>query len=447
VAIERNNTALEFETMLRRHLKRGGAPVAACAGFDFDAASACLEDALGRPARARFETHLAGCAACRRHLIELARLSQLAPQAETPLVAVAGQAPVRIRWKETVAGWFDFSAWSWKWQTIGAAGAAVAVLIAALSVPVWQRMSKPASDLVVAQSSGGALSAAEPASPSPESSPQILGDGNFAALSDQSLARPDAGVDARVPKPEVGLKQGEGEIAVVPSDKSLNLAAGRADQLIRFDFGRTRSGALPESPQLNSPPQPNPAPPLPPSVAGAAERVQPQVAARLAGQSQAEAADVADGSGRRNVTAQITPPPEYNPMIYDSEKPPPPRNQTQSGKAELQKAESHWRNRVMGFLPDRKPEPERKTSIGKEDDESFKPMTVRIRDKVFRFERNLWVDQDYKPALMGWRVLKLVRGSKDYEKVLADDPRLKEFFDHGPIIIVWKDKIYKVVSR
>ena len=108
MAIERNNTALEFETMLRRHLKSGGAPVAACAGFEADAASAYLEDALGKSARASYESHLAGCAACRRHLIEVARLSQLAPQAETPPVAVADQAPVWVRWEAAVAGWFDF---------------------------------------------------------------------------------------------------------------------------------------------------------------------------------------------------------------------------------------------------------------------------------------------------------------------------------------------------
>ena len=83
MANEWNNTAfVEFETMLRRHLRSGAAPVAACAGFDLDAASAYLEGALGGSHRAGYESHLAGCATCRRHLIELARLAQTAPLAE-----------------------------------------------------------------------------------------------------------------------------------------------------------------------------------------------------------------------------------------------------------------------------------------------------------------------------------------------------------------------------
>ena len=442
MATERNNTALEFETMLRRHLKSGGAPVAACAGFEVDAASAYLEDALGKSARAHYESHLAGCAACRRHLIELTRLSQLAAQAETQPVAVADQAPARVRWKATVAGWFDFSVWNWKWPTIGAAGTISAILFAMLGAQMWRQMPKPATDSAAVAAHSGAevsLSAASP-SPSPEASLPIAGDSTVA----YSLPEARSRADARVPKPDVDPQRNEKEIAVVASDKSLNLAAGQADG--QFDFSARKSATLSEAPQLRTAMTQGLAAPAPQSVLiGGGERSERQASAKLDDQSQPEAVIVVDGGSRADLTGRIAAPPEYNPMISDTEKSQ-ARSRPQNGKAELQPAKSKWRERVMGFLPDHKPEPERKTPLSA-DDESLKPLTVRIRDKVFRFEQNMWIDQTYRPAVARWRVTKLVRGSKEYERVLADDPQLKEFFDQGPIIIVWKDKIYRVVGQ
>src|SRR5262245_9803129 len=128
--------------MLQRHLKSGGAPVAACAGFDFDAASAYLEGALGGSQRGGYESHLAGCATCRRHLIELSRLAQAAPQAETQPAPVLDQTPAWVRWREVVAGWFDLSARNMKWQMAGVAGAVLVTLIAALSAQYLRRAAE-----------------------------------------------------------------------------------------------------------------------------------------------------------------------------------------------------------------------------------------------------------------------------------------------------------------
>src|SRR5262249_47484310 len=148
---------VEFETMLRRRLRSGAAPVAVCAGFDFDAASAYLESALGGSHRASYESHLAGCAACRRHLIELSRLAQSAPLAEARLVEAKPSpaiAPNRIpawsRWKEAVTIWFDFSSWKLKWRIASAGGAAFAILIAALGVQSWRQASSNHSEIAAA---------------------------------------------------------------------------------------------------------------------------------------------------------------------------------------------------------------------------------------------------------------------------------------------------------
>src|SRR5262249_26932654 len=167
--------------MLRRHLKSGGAPVTACAGFDFDTANAYLEDALGGSQRVGFESHLAGCASCRRHLIELSRLAKTVPHVGAPPAAVSDQSPSWVRWREGVVGWSDLSSWNLKWQMVGAAGAMFAILIAALSVQSWRQASKQA-DSVASAITPPAIQAdlkVQPSSPepSPQGTPSLI-DGN-----------------------------------------------------------------------------------------------------------------------------------------------------------------------------------------------------------------------------------------------------------------------------
>src|SRR5262245_17331613 len=175
MANEWNKTAfVEFETMLRRHLRSGAAPVAACAGFDLDAASAYLEGALDEWRRASYESHLAGCAICRRHLIELARLAQAAPSFEARPAAAPDRIPAWNRWKESVAGWLDLSTWNLKWQIAGATGVAFAILIAALGAQSWRHASNRYANADVASNASATLPpAAESAvqtlpSPTPE---------------------------------------------------------------------------------------------------------------------------------------------------------------------------------------------------------------------------------------------------------------------------------------
>ncbi len=80
------------------------------------------------------------------------------------------------------------------------------------------------------------------------------------------------------------------------------------------------------------------------------------------------------------------------------------------------------------------------------EDESPKPMLIPIRNKVFRFEKGTLIDREYNSDMQKWRVWTLKPGSELYKKVLADEPLLKEFFDRGPILIVWKNRIYKVLK-
>src|SRR5262245_7737717 len=174
--------------MLRRHLTIGAAPCATCAGFDLDAASEYLEGALDEWRRASYESHLAGCAICRRHLIELSRLAQAAPSFESRPAAAPDRIPAWNRWKEAAAGWFDLSTWNLKWQIAGATGAAFVILIAALGVQLWRRAPYQA-ELSASKASAASQPAAEQSvqgfvSPSPEPSPRdeaTQGDQNLIA--------------------------------------------------------------------------------------------------------------------------------------------------------------------------------------------------------------------------------------------------------------------------
>jgi hypothetical protein len=104
-------------------------------------------------------------------------------------------------------------------------------------------------------------------------------------------------------------------------------------------------------------------------------------------------------------------------------------------------------------------ESERKTNSDKQtasDDGTPKPMQIMIRNKIFCFEkckgpdlekiRGMWIDREYDFEKQKWNIWTLTRDSEEYKRVLADEPLLKEFFDHGPILIVWKNRIYKVLK-
>lgn len=415
--------------MLRRHLKSGGAPVAACAGFDFDTASAYLEDALVRPERANYESHLAGCAACRRHLIELSHLAQTDPHAGTKPATVADQAPAWVRWREVIAGWFDLPGWNWKWQMVGAGGAAFAILIAALGVQSWRQGTRQTDSAIAANTDGAISGELKIQAPAPEPSPQgtpLLEAGDSIAIYQKNMQP-----SVPEPPPAVGPKESEPNVAVALASESSKLNAPQPSGALPFNFSAGQETPA-ETRQKVSEVQQNPV-------------IQPATPVMLVADSgNAGKQVVAERDEASNdITARMTPPPGINPM-YSDPPPPPPK---QRGKQQHEKLSSRLSGFARTFLPggsESESQSGRKPKLEPLDDESFKPLTVRIRNKVFRFDKDMWIDQDYKPEMQRWRVLPVKRGSKQYEQILADDPLLKEFFNQGPILVIWKDKIYKV---
>jgi hypothetical protein len=449
VANEWNKTAfVEFETMLRRHLRSGAAPVAACAGFDLDAASEYLEGALDEWRRASYESHLAGCAICRCHLIELARLAQAAPSFEARPAAAPDRIPAWNRWKEAVAGWFDLSTWNLKWQIAGATGAAFAILIAAFGVQSLRRAPSQV-DLAVSKASAASPLAAEQEiqtfpspTPTPESSAQYGADpatrGFIANLPGQSP----------IPAPPVGPA---GAAPSVPGEPPSRLLALNPNQPSEAPVAAKPGGVEPvQSPPLQT---------------RAVDFLQSRADKSILDVRGApkELAQVAQGP---NIT-----PPRYQPVLVGSKsetsaEPQPP--ETSSSKLNLGSLSEPFVEmmrrisrspRKLGFNS----ESEGKTKPDKHeasDDETLKPILIgkqkMIRDKIFCFEkckgpdlekiRGMWIDREYDFEKQKWNVWTLPSGSEEYKQALANEPLLKEFFDHRPILIVWKDRIYKVLK-
>ena len=77
------------------------------------------------------------------------------------------------------------------------------------------------------------------------------------------------------------------------------------------------------------------------------------------------------------------------------------------------------------------------------DDENFQPLMRRVRDKSFRFDRGVWIDQEYKPETRLQKT-RLTHGTPEFERALSDNPSLAPFFDLGAVIVVWQGRVYEV---
>jgi len=436
VANEWDKTAfVEFETMLRSHLRSGAAPVAACAGFDLDAASAYLEGALGLSHRASYESHLAGCAICRRHLIELARLTQAAPLFEARPTAAPDRIPAWDRWKEAVAGWFHLPTWNLKWQIAGATGAAFAILIAALGVQLWRRAPNQ-PDLAISRAS-----ATPPASeiiaqtlPSPNPEPPSQ---DADRRAEDLIAIPQRPSKDPVPAPLIGPTGNTQEYAAALGSRGDSLMLSSSQPAEAPPAAKPSGGEVKQSP----PPQPRAFTKNEFSRAGGS--------VLEVGKSPEERADGEIAQG-----ANITLPP-FRADLVRSKSEPRPKPGTRPKLRVLPEikiwslTELAKRSLAPFSKSDSGIESERKAKSDKQgasDDETSEPMLVTIRGKVFNFKKGMLTDRAYKPEMQKWNVWAMKQGDELYKRTLADEPLLKEFFDQAPILIVWGDRIYKVLK-
>jgi hypothetical protein len=453
VALEHNNTA--FETMLRRHLKRGGAPVAPCGGFDADAASAYLERALDAAGQLRFETHMAGCAACRCHLIELARMPQ---PVVLPVLAQPARAakPARKSWAANVAGWFDLSNWNWGWA---AATAGCAVLLTGVALQAWRQSAsfEAAKRLMpVAEKSQDAM---------PQAMPQL-----FALEQSGSVAAPAA--------TPVAIGDTNAELALAEAEREGKaLVIARLAELRKAEAARARSAPAPPLP-LSIPPsgnpatdllaaltvakslnlaaseasfgsQPLPAPSAPPNRASAltvslretaAISVRPE--ALKPGDGIVHLPSAFAGDFERKESANNAPPPAgARPREAQSAKG--EKNNSNRNRDLLRSLKGGM---VSSFMPTNKPDKtdvRTKEADTNESPDQRKPLFKRLNGHTFHYDHGFWIDEDYKSDTK-LPIIRLARGSKDYQQALIENPTLEQFFQLGQVIVVWKGKVYEV---
>lgn len=170
--------------------------------------------------------------------------------------------------------------------------------------------------------------------------------------------------------------------------------------------------------------------------------------APVSAESNRPPADVFDATPRSAnlVDLQVSASPDDNPMRTDrgevnkdSSRQPSTANQ-QPVKLDLKAA----------FVPERKAARNDKTEAVQANEEDFKALITHINGRTFtrenRIEGGIWVDQEYNR--LAWRGLtQLVQGTNEYERVLKTEPQLQPFFEKAPIIVVWRDRIYKVVLK
>ncbi|HEX5085254.1 MAG TPA: zf-HC2 domain-containing protein [Blastocatellia bacterium] len=434
---------MAFDTMLRRRLRSGAAPVAACAGFDFDAASAYLEGALGGSHRADYESHLAGCVTCRRHLIELSRLAQCAPFPEAQPAAPnkTDRLSPWVRWKEALAARIDLSSWNFKWPITGATGAVFAILIAALGAQSWRQSSRQSpiqSDVVfrgqaTQSSSAGLAEAAQPLStPDVEVSTQNAEVNGGVSVDQNSTQIYTERLEVPAPAPLVGPQVNNPNVPIEARNGALALSTNLPGEPPVATAPTPTPSAAPEASWHNPPPH-----------LDAIEEFAPRVT-------------------KANVnTLRHSPPLELNPMKSESPKPyprgwgrgfvpapqalpdsesgakPSPTSRLKSALADIKRLNPiKW---PFSSESEQKPDQESQDSVDN-------GMVWRHRGRVFVYDKGTWIDQEYKPEMQEWRCWTLTRNSEQYKQVLADEPQLKEFFDRGPILIVWKNQIYKVLK-
>jgi hypothetical protein len=412
MARERDNTAQEFETMLRRHLVQGAGRTASCGGFDAERASAYIESALTDASRLRYETHLADCASCRRAVIELRRLMP-----EVEIIGAPTPAPNRL------AEWWDavkqgFGAAPWRWGTLTAAGA-FAIVLAFIVIPRQSdpldraesliALATPAPVAVVADALADATSASEAAS---NSAPQQTAGASEPA---RPVASPAAARDRGRTPASTGTGASAGAQAATASASADNQAAGP---------GRTASiqGATAAEVQ--------PAPQLvrPAPIEMMAQASPPAPAAPKNETAQASDA-AAENRAEEKAGAEQTAKAEQKGDAKEDVRNQPAR-----------------RSGASAFVPRRRAGGTRSVSGASQppgDDETVRPMTRKVRDKTFRYENGRWIDAEFKPEFLPPRT-RLDRDSADFERVLTEHPELKPFFDLGRVIVVWQGKVYEV---
>ncbi len=384
----------EFDALLKAQVRQH-VNVAVCHQFDPDDATAFLERAMSKTALATFEEHLASCAVCRRHLIELSRLLPSPPIVVPP---IGDRLTFKERWSEWFSGW-----------GLGAlAGlSAVAATVLVIAVVV-NRSASDTAPLLVADNQNTEQVVPLPSPALPD-------------ISEEELKLKD-----KLMRAAPGIRSVENqEVASAPS------AATQEPQAV---------GASGEA--VAPPPPPAPAP-----SKAEAER-------KDSAPSQVASAGAVVAEGRvPNLRAQTPSGPEFNQLQVDRAL----ERSKKSNDAAVQSADAAPREAAKPTpkLAD-KPKERIVEKIDEEaDQKQMKPRAAKqspttkiitrrvVSGKTFRQENGIWIDETYD-ANKGLPVVRLTRDSDEYKQTIGNLPSLKPYFDLKPVIVVWQGKVYRV---
>jgi putative zinc finger protein len=483
MSLERKITALEFETMLRRHLRKGGAPVSACSGFDPDRASAYLEGVLGDQPRERYDAHLAGCPACRRHIIELSRISQLAFQPE----AMPATSPRWSNWKSSLAALIgqrvETTSWHLNWRLAGAVLASCAVLLFLTVARPWRRSIMESSKVSIATSNQAPTIQANQAKSQADQKSTSQPDEEAGTKADERprdlIAKNTQKLEANTPFEKAKPVIPEPRVAISPNNE---LPAQSKPQ----EIGGVIGGIGPIEERLSEkaaapansmePASPPPTPARKRAAQAAAEfipttkPIEMKKGTVLVAENGVMRDELrSDQKTLPMLLPRMAPNPEDNPMqsgfLRGDKKA--AKAKSERGFLQNQKATilAHVMDYMKGYVPwlrtgnfDRslvigrdaekeKDDIDENDGAGKEENERATKLIKHFRGKTFRFIRGYWIDDKFDSEMSAWRITWLRRNSEQYNRVLAEEPQLAEFFEFGPIIIVWQDKIYRVTGK
>ncbi|MCI0485811.1 MAG: zf-HC2 domain-containing protein [Blastocatellia bacterium] len=433
-----------IDNLLRSHIARRGKSASDCRGFDPDTASAYIEKGLTSAELARYEDHIAACAACRTNVIALWRMVE----ADAPSVESAAAAPASVVATNRPSGFGSLLA---RARAPRFALAAIAVIVLAVSIPVYLSRKDATSSGVSYQSEPAMAQSkeAQDTQASVELNPSPPISGNVAAQSgdiDQnaSAAGPNEKQEAG------GSPQGGIEEAAVadqqPSefDRQARAQSGQKPDApappqtkkIEAEAGNERTNEIAPGrvTARAEPPAPPPAPQTP-TKEQETGRIDSTDSLRAPGKGKDSAdmrvlqpARIAEESKREGDDTTIRP----GDVV-------PPATSTRSD-------ESRERRGIAGNTPGNKL---RRESVSKSASESGSPER-KIGSKKFYKLNDFWTDKDYNPAKERPEIT-VIRDSDVYKEMLTKHRGLKLYFINFAkderAIIVYKGTVYKLVPQ
>ena len=402
---------VQIDVLMRRHAKHSSGE-ASPEHLDADELNAFAEGALPPAARARYVSHLAGCDNCRGLVSQLAMSAGAVAKAE-PVGSIETE---RAPWSQRLAAFFAP-------RTLRYAAFAV-VLIAAASV-IFLVARRPANDTaLVAKNEQGNPPAATAVKPADQVAPQA---------NTSNSARPDANRNGNT------AESGQNPKVAEERDAS-KVAAGTVPPAPPGETVPVATPAL-ASKSAESESRPSYAPPPPGESQGveARSRQQPNVGGLTSGPRKSAPTDdkykatdrlaaptmAKDRAGDESNRAVMNQAPQNSSRTTQEKRGGPRRSQenvAQSNQPQIEPSQKESTGTTSPVKPEAAPE------------------TRSVGGRKFRRQGGSWIDLKFKTSMS---LHTITRGSDEFSSL---DSGLRAISSQlsGEIIVVWKNKAYRI---